>query len=75
MQSNLLSLTYEIEIQPGEKLTLPQALIDGVGAGRWMITIQPSGLSTANPAIHDHTAFLNSYTTDDEGLYDEYSAG
>ena len=27
------------------------------------------------PAVRDHSAFLNSYVPDDEGLYDDYSAG
>ncbi len=72
MQSNLLNLAYEIEIQPGEKLTLPQTLIDGIGAGRWLITIQPFALPTDISPLRDHTAFLNSYVPNDEGLYDEY---
>ena len=74
MQTNLLNLTYEVEIQPGEKLTLPQALIDSIGTGRWLITIQPSAIATAALTIRDHSAFLNSYAPEDEGLYDEYSA-
>ena len=71
MQSNLLNLTYEVAIEPGEKLTLPQTLIDSVGTGRWLITIQPFAMSTAS-IIRDHSAFLNSYAPEDEGLYDEY---
>lgn len=30
--------------------------------------------STRNPA-RDHSAFLNSYSPEDEGLYDDYPAG
>jgi len=29
----------------------------------------------AKEATRDHTAFLNSYAPEDEGLYDDYSAG
>ena len=67
MQNNLVNLTYEIELEPGEKLTLPESLITHVNAGRWLITIQPL------PAlIRSHSAFLNSYAPEDEGLYDDY---
>jgi hypothetical protein len=40
MKSSLVNLTYEIELQPGETLTLPQSLVEQVGAGSWIITIQ-----------------------------------
>jgi hypothetical protein len=70
MKSNLVNLTYEIEIQADEDLVLPEALIKALSAGRWPITIQP--LASEAP-IRDHTAFLNSYAPEDEGLYDDYS--
>jgi Arc/MetJ-type ribon-helix-helix transcriptional regulator len=59
---------YEIELGPGEELTLPASLIAQIGAGRWLITIQP----LAAP-IQSHSAFLSSYAPEDEGLYDDYS--
>jgi len=73
MKENLLNLTYEVELKPGERLMLPERLIQSVKEGRWIITIQP-----ANPApiaIRDHSAFLMSYASEDEGLYDDYSSG
>lgn len=73
MKTNLLQLTYEVELQPGEKLTLPQSIVDSVGAGRWVITIQPTTRTTPSEPIRKHSAFLNSYTPEDEGLYDDYS--
>jgi hypothetical protein len=36
MNSELVTLTYEIEVQPGEKLSLPQSLIENIGAGSWV---------------------------------------
>ncbi len=67
VKNSSINLTYEIELEPGEKLTLPESLIAHVGAGRWLITIQ------LLPApIRSHSAFLNSYAPDDEGLYDDY---
>jgi hypothetical protein len=70
MKDQLRHLAFEIELQPGEKLTLPPALIEGVGAGRWVITIEPA--DSAAP-IRGHGAFLNGYAAEDEGLYDDDS--
>lgn len=71
MESDPFPLVYEIELQPGEKLRLPQALVDSVGAGRWVLTLQPLGPTEPSP-LRDHRAFLNSYALEDEGLYDDY---
>jgi hypothetical protein len=59
-------LTFEIELKEGEKLHLPDALVASVGPGRWLVSIQPY-------EIRNHQAFLNSYSPEDEGLYDAYS--
>lgn len=72
MQSNLLNLTYEIELHPGEKLALPPTLVDAIGAGRWIVTIRPSETVNSVLPIRNHSAFLNSYAPEDEGLYDDY---
>jgi len=72
---SLVNLTYDIEVKPGEKLTLPASLIDAVEAGRWRITIQPYGVAAAPILpIRSHSAFLSSYAPEDEGLYDELPA-
>ena len=67
MENSLVNLTYEIELKPGEKLTLPESLSAHINAGRWLITIHP--LPTP---LRSHSAFLNSYAPEDEGLYDDY---
>jgi hypothetical protein len=41
MKTNVVSLTYEIELQPGEELMLPVSLVKSLGAGRWLITVRP----------------------------------
>ena len=41
MKSKLMNLTYEIEILPGEKLIVPDFLVNTISAGRWKITIEP----------------------------------
>ncbi len=70
MKSALLNITYEIQLQSGEKLTLPTSIVESVGEGEWIITIQPK---SADSVINlDHSAFLNGYALEDEGLYDDY---
>jgi hypothetical protein len=71
MKDSPVKLTYEIELQPGEKFTLPQALADSIGAGRWLITVRPLR-TPASPRAH--RAFLSSYAPEDEGLYDDNPA-
>ena len=74
MRVNLTELTYEIELQPGEKLSLPQVLVDSVGPGRWLITISPVQRTSTKEPVRSHSAFLNGYAPEDEGLYDGYPA-
>ena len=70
MKDELVQLTYEIELQPGEQLRLPETLVAAVGPGRWRLTLRPVRL----PQIRSHDAFLSSYAQEDEGVYDAYSA-
>jgi hypothetical protein len=74
MKDSLISLAYEIEIQSDEKITLPEAIVNAVGPGRWLITIQPLDVPPPVMLIRNHSAFLSSYTPADEGLYDDYPA-
>ncbi|ELS00319.1 hypothetical protein Xen7305DRAFT_00000190 [Xenococcus sp. PCC 7305] len=67
------NLTCEIEVRPGETLTLPQSLVDQVGVGSWIITIQPKPKKTE--PVRSHNAFLSGYAIEDEGLYDDYPIG
>ena len=70
MKDQLRHLAYEIELRPGEKLTLPTALVESVGAGHWVITIRPVD---GDQPIRSHGAFLNGYDAEDEGLYDAHA--
>jgi D-lyxose ketol-isomerase len=72
MRTQLVQLTYEVELQPGEQLALPPELSASVGEGRWLVTIQPLPLSSDPSPVRNHNAFLNSYASEDEGLYDDY---
>lgn len=67
MNDTIRHLAVEVELRPGEKLALPPALVDCVGAGRWLITVESV---VAGAPIRRHSAFLNGYATEDEGLYD-----
>ena len=69
MDDAIRHLEVEVELQPGEKLTLPPALVDKVGAGRWLITVEPA--EGAGAAVRGHDAFLAGYAAEDEGLYDD----
>jgi predicted DNA-binding antitoxin AbrB/MazE fold protein len=41
------------------------------------LSISAASEQTSSPEqpVREHTAFLNSYAPEDEGLYDDYSAG
>lgn len=68
MKNQLIQMTFEVDLETGEKLELPKKLLESLGAGKWLITIQPK---YAQP-IKNHAAFLHSYAAEDEGLYDDY---
>jgi hypothetical protein len=71
MQSKVTEIIYDVILQPGEELTLPQEAAGILGPGHWTVSIRPASEDTPR----NHAAFLNSYTSEDEGLYDDYSAG
>ena len=68
MKSELVKLAFTVEIEEGEKLTIPDSIGQDIGKGKWLITIQPNSLDS----IRTHNAFLNAYSPEDEGLYDDY---
>jgi predicted DNA-binding antitoxin AbrB/MazE fold protein len=39
------------------------------------ISTESEAPDAAGEVVRDHSAFLNSYAPEDEGLYDDYSAG
>ena len=68
MKSELVKLAFTVEIEEGEKLTIPDSIGLDIGKGKWLITIQPNSI---NP-VRTHNAFLNAYSPEDQGLYDDY---
>jgi len=75
MQSHLTEITYNVELQAGEELSLPQDVAAILGPGHWLVTIKPADSSSDGGSVRDHVAFLNSFAPEDEGLYDDYSTG
>jgi hypothetical protein len=73
MDSDFTEITFEVRLQPGEPLRLSEDAAAIVGPGHWLVSIRPA--DSASGPIRDHTAFLNSFSPEDEGLYDDYSAG
>ncbi len=74
METKLTELTYDVELLPGEPLLLPKDAAKIVGPGHWLVSIRPAN-AVGTGVVRDHTAFLNSYAPEDEGLYDDCSAG
>ncbi len=79
MNTQVVSLSCEVELLSGETLTLPDEITHQIGVGRWLISIAPAplatGISAPAEAVRQHDAFLNGYAPEDEGLYDDYLAG
>ena len=69
MSDAVRPLEAEVDIRLGEKLELPQALVDSVGPGRWRIILAPA--EEAGAAVRRHSAFLSGYAAEDEGLYED----
>jgi hypothetical protein len=68
-------IIYDIELQPGEPLLLPKDAAKIIGPGHWLVSIRPADADGCGKTVRSHAAFLNSYAPEDEGLYDDYSAG
>jgi hypothetical protein len=76
MKNSLLTMTFEVEIEPGERFTVPPGLAESLTSGRWIITVQPAHSENGDHGrLRGHDAFLNAYTAADEGLYDDCPPG
>ena len=66
----------EIE-QAVEQLSLSDfaKLATWVEQRRWQLELLPSATDRSLAVVRDHSAFLNSYSPQDEGLYDDAAAG
>jgi hypothetical protein len=73
MRSEPVSLTFEVELEPGEELRLPPELLKCVRGGRWVINLRPATQRWRE--VEDPTGFLSAYVPEDEGLYDDLVPG
>lgn len=73
MQSDPTEFTYDVQLQPGEPLRLPADAAKIIGPGHWLVSIRQADIESQESHLRDHSAFLNSYTPEDEGLYDDFS--
>jgi hypothetical protein len=69
MSESFIDWTFTVELKPGEQLTLPPAIVEQVGPGRWIVTIRLCGDFSGPQPIRRHDAFLSGYASEDEGLY------
>ena len=69
---SISDIHFSVDLAPGERLNLPREIVDSIGPGRWEVRISPVGLGAEPP--RGHSAFLNSYGPEDEGLYDDVTA-
>lgn len=74
MPANPTELTFEIELLLGERLTFPSDAGASIGPGHWLVTIRLAEATATNEPVRGHSAFLNAYPPEDEGLYDDYPA-
>ena len=71
MEKESLEMSCTVDVKAGEKLTLPASLVDGIGPGRWFVTVRPCNGPEEGWAVRRHDAFLNGYSPQDDGLYDD----
>ncbi|MGI8925349.1 MAG: hypothetical protein ACR2HN_01730 [Tepidiformaceae bacterium] len=73
MKAAPVRFVYRVEVEEGEKLCLPEMLVEAVPAGEWLITIEP--VASGDGAIRNYDAFPRSYSDEHEGLYDDLVPG
>jgi hypothetical protein len=62
---------YDIQLQPGEALSLPKEAAKIVGPGHWLVSVRPVDHAGGTFSVRDYAAFSNSYAPEDGGLYDD----
>ena len=71
MNNQFFERVCTVDVKPGEKLTLPASLVDGVGPGRWRVSLRLCDAAAETSEVRRHDAFLNGYAPQDEGLYND----
>jgi hypothetical protein len=65
MKVTPVKLVFRVTVDPGEKFALPEAVLDAVKEGQWLLTIERSPIDSLSDS------FLRGYAPEDEGLYDD----
>jgi hypothetical protein len=72
MESHSSEFTFDVHLQPGQSLSLPPEVAASIGPGHWLISIRSADECDLLLNVRSHSAFLNGYAVEDEGLYDDY---
>lgn len=75
MESKINEIVYDVELLLGEAFSIPKTAPQILGPGHWRVSIKPVNMLDSGEPPRDHAGFLNSYSPEDEGLYDDCSAG
>ena len=67
---NIEEIELAVEKLPLEEFVKLAAWVDR----RQQLAVSPSGNASGPMAARDHSAFLNSYAPEDDGLYDDAAA-
>lgn len=62
-------LSCEIQVRPGEAISLPPEITERVGAGRWLVTITPVVQHATPVRVSDRS--LADYELADHGIHIE----
>ena len=56
---------YDVQLGPGETLSLPSGETAAVGPGHWLVSVRPIDQEPPAPVVRDHSGLLNSYVPED----------
>jgi hypothetical protein len=62
----------KLNYKEGEAFSLPEEAARHIPPGKWWISIRPAPNNNNGKPVRGHSAFLNSYADEDEGIYDDY---
>ena len=71
MKVETLQRKYRVQLDESDRPHLPEPLREVLAEGDWLVTVESA---PDDDAIRNYDAFLQSYSDDDEGLYDDLAA-
>lgn len=73
MKIKARSATYEVEVAPGECLSIPEEVARLFSAGTWIVEVRAKD-ADSDEVVRDYSALLAAYSGEDDGLYDDVPA-